>query len=609
MKCTMKFVFTCILLAVLAVPLQARNSDADAPTRKEKKADLNAFAQKFGKAENLYFDVLNAGASKATADRINLKLADLYYLTRQYEKAIECYEKTIHNPLSYTTRDVCNFLDILVRNQKYRRAEEVSRLYLDVSPYSEDVRFVNQQKGLNGLIKYMLSDSTQYTLKVAPFSSAMSDFWTIELGEDILFIRTDQFGGGSEKDLIKGAQYYIFDGTSVKPYGKVNSTLQAGPAAIRPDGKTMIYTDNRYNNRLPRKVEPGEVVTNALVLNQLTFNSRSGKWEKPVMLFKDREDVSYCHPSFSADGQYLFFASNMPGGYGGMDLYVSKWDGKGWGNPENLGPEVNTSGEEVYPLVQGQRLLFSSNGHIGIGGQDVYYANLNSTLDGVVKGSLRHMPYPINTSSNDYAMMFSSDRDGYVSSDRPGSLGFDDIYRFIRNTTSLEGLGDLGIDRGDFLRTEDGRFIPNDVAYNIGVGQESIPKEVLEVATQVANDLIEAELRVLFEYNSSNLNKEAIKALDKFVEAYGVVNADVAIVGYADETGPADRNLILSQKRAEAVKNYLVSKGYSAKVIHALGKGQLKLLDKEQVPSADRNTRLAPARKADIKFVFSEVVN
>lgn len=607
MKRTMKFVFTCILLAVLTIPLQARNSDADAPTRRERKADLNAFAQRFGRAEGLYFDVLNSGPSKATADRINLKLADLYYMTRQYEKAIEFYEKTIHNPLSYSTRDVCNFLDVLVRYQNFRRAEEVSRLYLDVPPYSEDIRFVNQQKGLNGLIRYMLSDSTQFTLRVAPFSSGVSDFWTLGLGEDILFIRSDQFGGNSEKNLVKGAQYYLFDGSSVKHYEKVNSNLQAGPGTIHPNGKTMIYTDNRYNNRLPRKVEPGEVVTNALVLNQLTLNSRTGKWEKPVALFKDREDVSYCHPALSADGQYLFFASNMPGGYGGMDLYVAKWDGKGWGNPVNLGAEVNTSGDEVYPLVQGQRLLFSSNGHIGIGGQDVYYANLTPTFDGTVKGSLRHMPYPVNTSANDYAMIFTSEKDGYVSSDRPGSLGFDDVYRFVRNTTSLEGDGSLGIDRGEFLRTEDGRFIPNDVASNFGIGQESIPKAVMDKAIGIAIDEEKAELRVFFGYNDSNLDKDAVKALDKLIEEYGVVDANIAIVGYADETGPADRNLALSQRRAEAVKNYLVSKGFSAKAVHALGKGQLVLPKAEQVSSTDRNIRLAPARKADIAFVFEAV--
>lgn len=610
MKCTMKFVFTCILLAVVTLPLQAKSSDPDAPTRKEKKADLNAFAQKYGKAVGLYYDVLNSGASKATADRVNLKLADIYYQVRQYDKAEEFYEKTIKNPLSYSTRDVCNFLDVLVREKQFRRAEEVSRLYLDVPPYADDSRFVNQQKGLNGLIKYMMSDSTQYTLKVTPFSSEGADFWTLPLDGEILFIR---IGGKEDKDLVKGAQYHVFDGTSVKPFNKVQSTLQAGPATISTDGKIMIYTDNRYNNRLPRKVEPGEVITNALVLKQLTFNSRNGKWEKPVMLFKDREDVSYAHPCLSPDGQSLYFASNMPGGYGGMDLYVAKWDGRTWSNPVNLGPEVNTSGEEVYPLVQGEKILFASNGLIGLGGQDVYYATLNKSYDGVIKGSLRHMPYPVNTSSNDFAMMFLSDKDGYVSSDRPSSMGLDDIFRFVRNTTNLEGLGDLGLDRGDFLRTEDGRFVPVDIANEMGVGQESKPVELTgemkKAAIEVITGASEADLKVMYGYNNANLSKEATKALDKFVEENGVATVDVLIIGYADETGAADYNLELSQRRADAVKNYLVSKGYSAKTITSVGKGQLKLTKEEMLPSSNKIQSLAPARKADIKFVFPEVVN
>jgi hypothetical protein len=202
-------------------------------------------------------------------------------------------------------------------------------------------------------------------------------------------------------------------------------------------------------------------------------------------------------------------------------------------------------------------------------------------------------------------MMFSSDKDGYVSSDRPGSLGFDDIYRFIRNSTSLEGMGELGIDRGDFLRTEDGRFITSDVAESIGIGLESIPKKLeSRMIDVVMNE--DAELRIFFNYNDQSLNQEALKALDKFMEEYGVLNADIGIIGYADETGQADRNLILSQKRAEAAKSYLVSKGYNAEQIYVVGKGQLKLPKSEQVQSTDRNTRLAPARKADITFTFKD---
>lgn len=627
MKCTLKFVFTCALLAVLVLPLNAKkDSDPSAPSKKEKKADLNAFAQKYGKAEELYFTVLDENGSDAkVSNRVNLKLADIYYSTRRYNKAEEYYEKTIHSPLSYTTRDLCNFIDVLVRANKFRRAEEVSRLYLDVPPYSDDVRFKNQQKGLNGLIKYMLSDSSQYTVRVAPFSSSASDFWCTPFGDDILFIRSDQYGevGGeeieasdrkiskaAERNLIKGAQYYIYDGQSVKPFDKASVTLQAGPASISEDGSFMIYTDNRYGNRLPRKVKPGEVITNALCLMELTYNSKSEKWVKPVILFKDREDVSYCHPALSPDGKYLFFSSNMPGGYGGMDIYVVERLGKNkWGNPINLGPEVNTSGDEVYALLYGERLLFSSNGHIGLGGQDTYFAKLDGN-NMPVKGSLRHMPYPINTSSNDYALMFADNKEGYVSSDRPGTMGLDDIYRFVRNTVGLEGFGDLDIATGDFISTLDGRPITEEDQRNMGMGKGSLPipaKQVQEEGSKLVTGESEADMQVLFAYNDSNLSKDALKAIDKFVEKHGFVDASILVLGYADETGRAEYNQMLSQKRAESVKNYLISKGYPASGITATGKGQIKLAPDEQAKANSRIGKLAPARKADIKFVTVNV--
>lgn len=624
----------CFLLAVIAIPLHAKDAPKDPRSKKEVKADLAFRAQKFPRAELLYSELLSDKNLKPDEkDRLNLKLARLYYNTKQYELSEKYFEKIIHNPLALKTQDVCNFIDILVRFKKFRRAEEVSLLYLDKLPYIEDTRFINIQKGLNGLIRYMMSDSSQFTVRVAPFSSTDADFWCTFLGENILFIRTPVFQVVKDKDnkitglytddrtqqgksknerilqnsLIKGARFHVYDGQSVKVYDKISTTMQAGPAAILADGSMMVYTDNRYGNSIPRKTAPGEVVTNALVLKQINYDGKRKKWGKPIMLFSDDETVSYCHPAFSPDGKSLYFASNMPGGYGGLDIYVSHWDGRGWGSPINLGPEVNTSGEEVFPSFQNGRLQFSSNGHIGLGGVDVYSVGMVDNVP--ARGTLRHMPYPVNTSANDYAILYTSIKDGYISSDRPGSLGVDDIYRFIRNTTSLEGRGDLDLDQGGLLLTADGRHINQATARVLGIGHESIPitdEEAEGISKVMYTGKVEVDQTIYFGYNNANLDKEAVKQLNKFVEENGLVVASIVVLGYADETGAKDYNFELSKRRAEAVKNFLVAQGYSPSYIKTTAIGQIKLTPEEEIEANDIKKRLTRARKAEIKFVFEQ---
>lgn len=176
------------------------------------------------------------------------------------------------------------------------------------------------------------------------------------------------------------------------------------------------------------------------------YNARRGGWSALQPLFEHQEEACYAHPVLLDGGRMLLFASDLEGGYGGMDLYVSYWNEQTerWSDPENLGSTVNTEGDEIFPSIIEDELYFASNGQEGYGGYDIYRVNF---VEGkIMSNSLWHLPYPINSVYNDYGMMFH-DGQGYFISDRRGLEFRDDIYTFENARTSISGLEALGVSR------------------------------------------------------------------------------------------------------------------------------------------------------------------
>ncbi|HEY4799201.1 MAG TPA: OmpA family protein, partial [Bacteroidia bacterium] len=182
---------------------------------------------------------------------------------------------------------------------------------------------------------------------------------------------------------------------------------------------------------------------------KLYWSKHDGGWSKPVMMPFASNDYATGHPSLSKDGQYLYFSSNMPGGLGGTDIWVSKREGDSWGAPQNLGPDINTKNDETFPYISSENILFfSSNGHPGFGGLDIFSSAMKN---GKWSKPTNLMP-PINSTGDDFGIVFKGDNSGYFSSNRAGGKGSDDLYGFTPSGLITSISGKILLSR----KTEDG---------------------------------------------------------------------------------------------------------------------------------------------------------
>ncbi|MBC8152322.1 MAG: OmpA family protein [Bacteroidetes bacterium] len=244
---------------------------------------------------------------------------------------------------------------------------------------------------------------------------------------------TPNFGGSI--NITDGLGYTPRSMSQARPFSKsLNTRYHEGPATFSGDGTRIIFTRNNFNNGRARQSADG---VNKLKL--YTAEQQSGSWVNVTELPFNSDNFSVGHPSLSKDDQFLVFASDMPGGMGGTDLYVSQWENGQWSKPVNLGGLVNTKGNELFPFIdETGNVYFASDGQKGLGGLDIFYA----TVAGTSVQAIEHLAGPINSPQDDFGLITDATRQaGYFSSSRSGS---DDIFRFTRES-SLYGCRNLAI--------------------------------------------------------------------------------------------------------------------------------------------------------------------
>lgn len=366
-----------------------------------------------------------------------IKLANLYKLTNQYAKADDSYKKLFELNADQPKEVVFNYAQILKAENKYEEAAEQYTNYIKLSPNDETAK--NALKFCKE-IKYYLSRPIEYSVKnIETINTDKSEFSPFVMGNRLMFIaEREQFDFVNYSvDDYSGQPFmnmYVSDlqGTDVQPSKtlskKINSYYHDGPGSLSADGQTLYFT------RVDYIAKKGYV--NRSKIFSATAKGKSWTSIKPIEL--NSKDYSLAHPSISSDNTILYFTSDMAGGYGGKDLYMSKKEGETWGAPVNLGPDINTSGDEMFPSIRKNGVLyFSSNGLPGFGGLDIYSAkqvngkwllNRNEGLD-------------LNSSTDDFGITFLNDTVGYFSSNRAGGKGLDDIYiyRFKSKSAVVEG--------------------------------------------------------------------------------------------------------------------------------------------------------------------------
>ena len=403
---------------------------------RENIADTYVTMQRFAEAENEYLAILGSKAiDLLTCDRVNLKLASTMHITRKYAEAEKRFGSVmVRNIAAFTPQTACDYVNTLIRLNKLQRAAEVA------NRFNNESAAYRKYQPLQNLIDGLKQNSTVPSMTTvavndAPFNIAGSNFWCVSHNGGVLFIHNDS----NEAAMLRGAELYFYNGKNSKPYAKVPKTMQTGPACFYNNGSKMIYTDNRYKeNQMVRIQKEEPIVTNYLNIVELSYNEKTQEWENPKSVFTDKPFSSICHPSVSEDGERLYFAADFTSGKGGLDIYMSKKTAKGWGEPVNLGLNVNTKNDELYPSISGGVLSFSSNGHKGVGGMDIYIVTLDAEGFPVAE-TLEHLPYPVNTIYNDYAYTQEVDgENGYLTSDRPNTGNLDAIYSWTKRVQFAE---------------------------------------------------------------------------------------------------------------------------------------------------------------------------
>lgn len=491
---------------------------------------------------------------------------------------------------------------------KYNDAIKNYTLYLDSVPSSMEA-----QVGLEGCRQASVwkKKGSLYSIKKQPIlASRRADYSPALYGSEwdqLYFSTTRQQAKGEELSGITGVKMAdIFfsqkddKGKWSKPEpieGEVNTAYEDGACSFSPDGKTMYFTRCTHDPNYPRY---------AVIMSS---NRSDASWGKPEEVKISNDTLStFAYPAVSPDGKWLYFSSDMPGGQGGMDLWKISLDEYGYGAPENLGPKINTFADEVFPSFRANgELYFSSDGHPGMGGLDLFRAEQDSS--GI--WTMENLGAPMNSAGDDFGMTFEGLHNrGFFSTNRGNGRGWDQIMSFEcpEIVQSIKGwvyekdgyelpealvymVGNDGTNLKLSVRS-DGSFVqevkPN-VDYvllgtcngylnhkqEISIDTSSVSREyVLQfpLASMTTPVLIR---NVFYEFDSAALTDSSTIALDSLAllltENPGVT---IELSSHCDYRGKDDYNLRLSQRRAESVVNHLVSKGLSAERMIPVGYGE-----------------------------------
>lgn len=503
--------------------------------------------------------------------------------------------------------------DMLRYAGNYKGAEEKYKTYLEKNP--EDVLalagYRSSQKA-----PAIRETGSAYTVKLDKnFSSSRADYcpaFSDRNGSAVYFSSTRNSGTGGQMSGITGTKsgdIYCLKkdekGHWKSPEaaeGELNSEWDEGAACFTEDGNTMYFTVCRSDPQYPRMAEIW------------TSTRNDAKWGKPQALKITADTLSsYAHPALSPDGKWLYFVSDMPGGYGGYDLWrASVVGGHGIGVVENLGPEINTPGNEMFPAFRPSgELYFSSDGREpNLGGLDLYRAKEDTLTK---HWEVAHLPYPMNSNGDDFGITFEGLHNrGFFSSNRASAgRGWDKIYSFSFPEILLSVKG--------WVYEQDGYELPEAVVYmvgndgtnmKIGVNLEGSFEQPLApggkylfLATCKGYLNYRAELTVdslaqkehqyvlqfplpsisipvlvrgvYYEFDKADLTDNSREALDRLVKVLKEnPNITIELSAHCDYRGRADYNERLSQRRAESVVRYLTEHGIEAERLTAKGYGE-----------------------------------
>lgn len=577
-----------------------------------KKADRLYDRLQFVKAAEEY---LKLSDSELNSDYVITKLANCYYNLFETSEAEKWFKKIVNkNP---DAELIYKYSQMLKANGKYKESNLWMNKFSEMKPYdSRAISFKNTPNYIDKII----NKGKRFNIQNLKINSEYSDFGATIYKNKLYFVSsrnekaTSRNYGWNDEPFLDIFSSTINDKGSHLPadlFDELNSKFHEGIVSFTPDGNTAYFTRESYYEDEYQKDSLNNTKYSQLYIYKATKLKDS--WDTFESLEINDVNFSNKNPMVSPDGKHLYFSSNMPGGFGLYDLYKAeiKDDGS-LGKVENLGQKINTEGQEAFPFVTGENMLyFSSDGHLGLGGLDVFYSK---NVDDKWSNS-KNVGIPVNSGADDFAFMIKEEN-GYVSSNRTGGVGKDDIYALkkirplcdllletvvldsktnnpietaltsvsdgegtINNskTTNEKGLVEFMIECENEIK-----FVVSKEGYEskiLDIKLLDIDPPLLEVMLDPIEELIveeKVELSpIYFEFDKFNITNEGAFELDKLVaimQKYPEMK--IRVEAHTDNRGPSSYNLKLSENRAKSTAQYVISKGIDENRISGVGKGE-----------------------------------
>ena len=596
------------LMAFLAVALMLHSCAADNAMRKGEKflaiGEYHDAAEQFKKAYTK-----TPTKERQLRGQRALKMAHCYRHISSTQKAISAYRNALRYNVA-TLDDRLDYARLLLKNGEYKRALAEFELLNDSMPNNVLVR--------NGLLSAKMApkwkeQGSDYTVKkMTEFNSRRADYCPVLAGDQwdrLYFSSTRNDALGDELSGITGAKpgdIFFSDKDDKGKWSKpqtiesgLNTEYDEGACCLSPDGSTMYLTQCLSDASYPRFAQI------------VTAQRSDASWGKTTPLLITNDTLSaYAHPAISPDGEWLYFVSDMPGGKGGLDIWRMRLTTNGPVGVENLGEPINTPGDEMFPTFRPNGdFYFSSDGHPGFGGLDIFIATVGE--DG--KYHLSHPGYPLNSQGDDFGMTFQGQlNQGFFSSNRGDGRGWDHIYSFYNPEIVQTIRGWIYEQDGYELTAGEARIVGTDgtnlrlgvrgdgsFEYVVKPGVDYIilamcdgflnHKEEIHVDSVKESKVYDLQFplasisapvlidNIFYAFDKATLLPESKNALDSLILMLNEnPNITIELSAHTDYRGAEDYNKKLSQKRAESVVKYLINHGIAADRLTAVGYGEEK---------------------------------
>ncbi|MBO0591375.1 OmpA family protein [Cellulophaga sp. E16_2] len=619
------------------VTVEMLNSIRDEKIKKEtpnnsklvQKADNFFNKMWYAEAAEIY-EIILSDESNYSFDLLK-KAGDAYYYNTNMEKAYKWYDILYNDYKSSMTADnYFRYAHALKGNGRYSKAKRLMRLYNKIEGKEENIAGSDNSEVFDKIV----NAKDRFEIKNVAINSKYSDFSPMFYDQDKVV-----FASSLDSSVFVTRKYKWNDQpfldlyvskineesadlkNAIKFSKKINSKYHEASVTFSPDNETMYFTRNNYGKKLKRDKNG---VNHLKIYKSVKIGA---DWTEPKELPFNSDSYSTGHPALSPDGKLLYFVSDMPGSMGASDIFVvDVLEDGAYSTPRNLGPEINTEKREMFPFITDKKLYFSSDGHVGLGGLDVFEATFD--VDGFQE--VKNVGKPVNSNKDDFSYIVSEkSQKGYFASNRAGGKGDDDIYSFERltveevNNTAIAGVvtelvtGDVmpkalvvlldenNIKLKEIESADDGSFVFEDLEgdkkYTIKTNRKEYFEELKEVMTTLNDtEIVEVSLKKLkelivvedgirklktdmiyFNFDKSFIREDASKELNKLVEVMSEYpEMVIKIESHTDSRGASDYNRYLSDKRAKSSRDYIISQGIDAdRIESAIGYGEDRLLN------------------------------